>query len=107
MNVMLVSVSERTREIGIRMAIGARRRDLISHFLLEAMIISAIGGLLGVAVGILAIPLAANLNQGLAVLQPNSIPVAFGVALATGIIFGLYPAIRASRLNPIEALRYE
>jgi putative ABC transport system permease protein len=107
MNVMLVSVSERTREIGIRMAIGARRRDLISHFLLEAMIISALGGLLGVAVGILAIPLAANLNEGLAVLQPNSIPVAFSVALATGIIFGLYPAIRASRLNPIEALRYE
>lgn len=107
MNVMLVSVTERTREIGVRMAIGARRRDLIRHFLLEAMLISALGGLLGTAVGILVIPLAAQLNGSPALLQPNSIPLAFGVALLTGVVFGLYPAVRAAHLKPIDALRYE
>ena len=107
MNVMLVSVTERTREIGVRMAIGARRRDLILHFLLEAMLISALGGLLGTAVGILVIPLAAQLNGSPALLQPNSIPLAFGVALLTGVVFGLYPAVRAAHLKPIDALRYE
>jgi len=107
MNVMLVSVTERTREIGVRMAIGARRRDLIRHFLLEAMLISALGGVLGTAVGILAIPLAAQLNGSPALLQPNSIPLAFGVALLTGVVFGLYPAVRAAHLKPIDALRYE
>ena len=107
MNVMLVSVSERTREIGIRLAVGARRRDVVSQFLLEAALLSTAGGLLGIAVGVLAIPLAAALNQGMALLDPGSIPLAFGVALLTGIVFGLYPALRASRLDPIEALRYE
>lgn len=107
MNVMLVSVTERTREIGVRMAVGAQRRDLILHFLLEAVLISALGGLLGVAVGILAVPLAAQLNGSAAVLQPGSIPLALGVALLTGIAFGLYPAVRAAYLNPMEALRYE
>lgn len=107
MNVMLVSVTERTREIGVRMAIGARRRDLIRHFLLEAVLISALGGLLGTAVGILVIPLAAQLNGSPALLQPNSIPLAFGVALLTGVVFGLYPAVRAAYLKPIDALRYE
>jgi putative ABC transport system permease protein len=107
MNVMLVSVTERTREIGVRMAVGAQRRDLILHFLLEAVLISALGGLLGVAVGVLAIPLAAQLNGSTAVLQPDSIPLAFGVALLTGVVFGLYPAVRAAYLNPMEALRYE
>lgn len=107
MNVMLVSVTERTREIGIRMAVGAGQRDIILQFLLEAMLISAGGGVLGIAVGVLTIPLAANLNRGVAVLAPNSVPLAFGVALLTGMLFGLYPAVRASRLDPIEALRYE
>lgn len=107
MNVMLVSVTERTREIGVRLAVGARRRDIVSQFLLEAMLLSAGGGIVGVAVGILTIPLAAALNRGIALLAPASIPLAFGVALLTGIIFGLYPALRASRLDPIEALRYE
>jgi putative ABC transport system permease protein len=107
MNVMLVSVTERTREIGIRMAVGARRRDIVAQFLLEAMLLGAVGGLLGVAGGVFAVPLAAVLNQGMALLDPASIPLAFGVALLTGVTFGLYPALRASRLDPIEALRYE
>ena len=107
MNVMLVSVSERTREIGVRMAVGARGRDVVSQFLLEAVLLSAGGGLLGIAIGILTVPIAASLNQGIALLDPRSVPLAFGVALVTGLVFGLYPAVRASRLDPIEALRYE
>lgn len=107
MNVMLVSVTERTREIGVRLAVGAKQRDIVSQFLLEAVFISAGGGLAGIVIGILTIPFAAALNQGVALLLPSSIPLAFGVALFVGIVFGLYPAIRASRLDPIEALRYE
>ncbi|HUH96252.1 MAG TPA: ABC transporter permease [Anaerolineales bacterium] len=107
MNVMLVSVSERTREIGVRMAVGARGRDVVAQFLLEAILLSAGGGLLGIALGILTIPIAASLNQGVALLDPESVPLAFGVSLATGLVFGLYPALRASQLDPIEALRYE
>jgi putative ABC transport system permease protein len=107
MNVMLVSVSERTREIGVRMAVGARQRDIVAQFLWEAVLLSAGGGSLGIAVGVLTIPLAAALNGGMALLDPRSIPLALGVALATGLVFGLYPALRAARLDPIEALRYE
>ena len=107
MNVMLVSVTERTREIGVRMAVGAQSSDIVAQFLLESVLISAIGGLFGISVGVLSIPLAASLNQGVALLDPNSIPLAFGVSLLTGMVFGLYPAIHASRLDPIEALRYE
>ncbi len=107
MNVMLVSVTERTREIGVRMAVGARPFDIVAQFLLEAILISAGGGLLGVALGALSIPLAASLNEGIALLDPNSIPLALGVGLLTGVVFGLYPALRAARLDPIEALRYE
>lgn len=107
MNVMLVSVTERTREIGVRLAVGAKQKDIVLQFLLEAVLISASGGLAGVVLGVLAIPLAAALNQGTALLLPGSIPLAFGVALLTGVLFGLYPALRAARLDPIEALRYE
>jgi putative ABC transport system permease protein len=107
MNVMLVSVTERTREVGVRMAVGARSRDIILQFLLEAILISVGGGVLGVALGILSIPLAASLNQGMALLEPGSIPLALGVSVLVGILFGIYPALRAARLDPIEALRYE
>lgn len=107
MNVMLVGVTERTREIGVRLAVGAQRIDIISQFLLEAALISLMGGLLGIAAGILAIPLAANFNQGQALLDPNSIPLALSVSLLTGLLFGLYPAVRAAQLDPIQALRYE
>lgn len=107
MNVMLVSVTERTREIGVRMAVGARPRDVVVQFLLEAILLSAGGGFLGIALGVLMIPLAAALNDGIAVLDPGSIPIAFVVALVIGLLFGIYPAVRASRLDPIQALRYE
>jgi putative ABC transport system permease protein len=107
MNVMLVSVTERTREIGVRMAVGAHARDIVLQFLLEAILISVGGGVLGVVAGILSIPLAASLNQGMALLQPSSIPLALAVAVIVGVLFGIYPALRAARLDPIEALRYE
>jgi ABC-type antimicrobial peptide transport system permease subunit len=107
MNVMLVSVTERTREIGVRLAVGAHPGDIVVQFLLESVLISLAGGLLGIAAGVLAIPLASSLNQGRALLDPQSIPLALGVAVLTGVVFGLYPAVRAARLDPIEALRYE
>jgi putative ABC transport system permease protein len=107
MNVMLVSVTERTREIGVRLAVGAHSRDIVLQFLLEAILISVGGGILGAALGILSIPLAASLNSGLALLQPSSIPLALIVSVVVGVLFGIYPALRAARLDPIEALRYE
>ena len=107
MNVMLVSVTERTREIGVRLAVGARELDVIAQFLLEAVILSAVGGVLGIAVGIITIPLAPSFDEVTAVLDPGSIPLAFGIALLVGVVFGLYPAARAARLPPVEALRYE
>ncbi|MBL8079329.1 MAG: ABC transporter permease [Anaerolineales bacterium] len=107
MNVMLVSVTERTREVGVRMAVGARSLDIILQFLLEAILISVGGGLVGVVMGILSIPLAASLNQGMALLEPASIPLALAVSIVVGVLFGIYPALRAARLDPIEALRYE
>jgi putative ABC transport system permease protein len=108
MNVMMVSVTERTREIGVRLAVGARQWDIVQQFLIEAVALSLSGGLLGIAVGILTIPLLTRYRSDLAaVLTWESIVGAFGVALVVGIVFGLYPAIRASRLDPMEALRYE
>lgn len=108
MNVMLVSVTERTREVGVRLAVGAQAWDIVQQFLIEAVALSLSGGLIGVAVGILVIPLLTYYRSDLpAVLTWQSIPQAFGVALIVGTVFGIYPAIRASRLDPMEALRYE
>ncbi len=107
MNIMLVSVSERTREIGLRMAVGARRRHILSQFIAEALALSAIGGVIGVAVGLLvAERMAASFGWPMLV-RPSVILVALGFSGLVGVGFGLYPARKASRLDPIEALRYE
>jgi len=107
MNIMLVSVTERTREIGLRMAIGARQRDILRQFLVEAMMLSGIGGLLGVGVGVAAAHVLADINHWPILVSPLTIFVALGFSGAMGVFFGFYPAWRASRLNPIDALRYE
>ncbi|MCO6457521.1 MAG: ABC transporter permease [Pirellulaceae bacterium] len=114
MNIMLVSVTERTREIGIRMAVGARPRDILRQFLVEAVMLSCIGGVVGVAVGIgastgitLAINSVSSGSDWPVVISFQAAAVAMLFAAAVGIFFGFYPARRASRLDPIEALRYE
>jgi putative ABC transport system permease protein len=116
MNIMLVSVTERTREIGIRKAVGARRRDILTQFLVEAIVVSVLGGAIGIAIGsglaalISTVQVPGNGGAG-SNLQTqvglDSIALAFFVSAAVGLFFGIYPATRASRLNPIEALRYE
>jgi putative ABC transport system permease protein len=109
MNIMLVSVTERTREIGIRKAVGARRRDILLQFLVEAMVLSLIGGFMGIGVGYgisQALPLLISELRG-TVVNMDSILLATGFSAAVGLFFGVYPATRAARLRPIEALRYE
>jgi putative ABC transport system permease protein len=107
MNIMLVSVTERTREIGLRQALGARPRDVQLQFLLEAMMLSLIGGLVGVMAGVGGSYLFNALGTMRTDLVPASVPLAFGAAAVVGIFFGYYPATRAARLDPIEALRRE
>lgn len=107
MNIMLVSVTERTREIGLRMAVGARGRDILTQFLVEAVTLSLIGGVIGVAAGVGGSYLIAYIAEWSTLVAPEAILIAFGFAAATGIFFGFYPARKASRLDPIEALRYE
>jgi len=108
MNIMLVSVTERTREIGVRMAVGARRGDILKQFLIEAIVISVLGGGLGVLLGLVFTGLLEDITQ---VLQPYTdssiITWALAMAIVVGVTSGLYPAVRASRLDPVEALRYE
>jgi putative ABC transport system permease protein len=107
MNIMLVSVTERTREIGLRMAVGARTRDVLRQFLLEAVTLSAMGGALGILLGV---GVSKGVTQGLGwptEVTSASIGIAFAFAAAVGIFFGYYPASKAAGLDPIEALRYE
>jgi putative ABC transport system permease protein len=107
MNIMLVSVTERTREIGLRMAVGARGKDILAQFLVEAVTLAAIGGLVGIAIGLAASQAVAHFSGWRVELQPGAIALAFCFAAAIGIFFGFYPARKAARLEPIEALRYE
>jgi putative ABC transport system permease protein len=113
MNIMLVTVTERTREIGIRKAIGARWRDVLTQFLIEAMVLSGLGGALGIALGaVLAyeapnVPAIASSGFPTPVVSVPSVLMAFGVSVGIGLFFGIYPANRAARLHPIEALRHE
>ena len=108
MNIMLVTVTERTREIGLRKAIGARRRDILSQFLIEAMTLSLLGGFVGILIGTGGALLIGKLVQNFTpTVAPGAVIMAVGFSAAVGLFFGLYPAWRASRLNPIDALRYE
>jgi putative ABC transport system permease protein len=105
MNIMLVTVTERTREIGIRKAIGARKADILGQFLVEAVLLSVLGGVVGVAAGLIGSQFkVVGIKPAV---QPYSVFVAFAVAVIVGLFFGLYPANRAASLRPIEALRYE
>ena len=107
MNIMLVSVTERTREIGLRMAVGARSRDILGQFLIEAVTLALVGGVLGILVGIGGSTLIALLANWSTLITPASIAVAFGSSAFIGIFFGYFPARKAAYLDPIEALRYE
>jgi putative ABC transport system permease protein len=107
MNIMLVSVTERTREIGIRRSLGARARDIMTQFLVESIVLSLLGGMAGILLGIVASKIVTQLAQWETAVAPENVLLAFGFAAAIGLLFGLYPARRAARLNPIDALRHE
>jgi putative ABC transport system permease protein len=107
MNIVLATVLERTREIGIRRSIGARRFDIVRQFLTESVLISVGGGLLGIGFGFFLAWLIARTAEWKTIVTTASVVIAFGVSVAVGVIFGIYPAVKASRINPIDALRYE
>lgn len=107
MNIMLVSVTERTREIGIRLSIGARERDILRQFLTESVLLSAIGGILGILLALIISYMLSTFSSLSVVVQPGIVLMAFSFAAAVGVFFGFYPARKAAKLNPIEALRYE
>jgi putative ABC transport system permease protein len=105
MNIMLANVTEQTREIGIRRAIGARRSDIVAQFLTESVVLCSVGGLLGIGVGV-SIPLIVQHFAGIeAVVRLWSVALAFSISTAMGVIFGIYPAARAANMDPIQALR--
>jgi putative ABC transport system permease protein len=107
MNIMLVSVTERTREIGIRRAVGARGRDIRLQFVVEAIVLSTVGGLIGIGLGMGAAYLLTRYAGWPALVSPGSVALAFGVSFAVGVLFGFFPAHKAARLKPIDALRHE
>jgi ABC-type antimicrobial peptide transport system permease subunit len=107
MNIMLVSVTERIREIGIRMSVGAREKDILMQFLAEAIVLSVTGGLIGIVVGIATSKLISNVADWQTLVSLSSIVLAFLFSGSVGVFFGFYPARKASKLDPIEALRYE
>ncbi len=107
MNIMLVSVTERTREVGIRMAVGAKQRDIMLQFLVESVVLSCMGGLIGLCIGIIGAEAVALVGDWPVLISPLIVLIAFGFAMLVGVVFGIYPANKASKLNPIEALRYE
>jgi ABC-type antimicrobial peptide transport system permease subunit len=107
MNVMLLAVTERTREIGLRMAVGARTRDVMRQFLLEAVLLSALGGCVGVLLGFAASAVVTRLLEWPTAVSPGAVALAFGLSAAVGVLFGFYPARKAAALDPIDALRYE
>lgn len=107
MNIMLVSVSERTREIGIRKAIGAKKRDVLLQFLIESIVISGLGGIIGVILSIICSNVLKNVMKMTLVISPGIVAIAVGFSVGVGVIFGMYPANKASKLRPIEALHYE
>jgi ABC-type antimicrobial peptide transport system permease subunit len=107
MNIMLVSVTERTKEIGIRLAVGARRRDVLLQFLVEAMVMSLIGGAIGVAIGLVTAESLTAILDWPTEVSLTTVATAFAITALVGIVFGYYPARRASRLDPIDSLRYE
>jgi putative ABC transport system permease protein len=107
MNIMLVSVTERTREIGVRMAVGAQSRDIMAQFVIEAILLAVIGGIIGVVLGLVGSAMVARFADWPMLVGPDSIVIAFAFSAAVGIFFGYYPARKAARLDPIEALRHE
>jgi len=107
MNIMLVTVTERTREIGLRKALGAKKKVIVTQFLTESVILTFTGGMIGIVVGMLISFIYSKVTSSIFTISPSSIMLAFGVSAGIGIIFGYYPAKKASNLQPIEALRWE